>query len=233
MTEFGVFRASGSIRLPERLPRRWKRGERRIPGGSSSGATAVSGDATGCAAAIGTDTGGSVRIPAAFCGLTGFKPTARRVSTRGSVPLSTSLDSIGPLARSVACCALLDAVAAGEVYAPLEERRPQEVRLGVARDYFLDGAEDEVASTFEHAVSRLAAAGFQMVDLELPALHWIVRLNSMGGLPARESWVVAPRALGLLAAARYDPRVADHASGAARASPNEDALSSRSGSERP
>jgi aspartyl-tRNA(Asn)/glutamyl-tRNA(Gln) amidotransferase subunit A len=184
----------------------WRREERRIPGGSSSGA-AVSVTDGMCAAAIGTDTGGSVRIPAAFCGLTGFKPTARRVSTRGTIPLSTSLDSIGPLARSVACCALLDAVLAGEVHAPLEERSPQEVRLGVARDYFLDGAEDEVAATFERTVSRLAAAGFQMVDLELPALHWIVRLNSMGGLPARESWVWH-RELLASRGTEYDPRVA-------------------------
>ena len=160
-----------------------------------------------CAGALGTDTGGSVRIPAAFCGLVGFKPTARRVSTRGTIPLSTSLDSIGPLARTVACCALLDAVVAGEAHVPLEERPPREIRLGVARDYFLDGAEDEVASTFERTVSDLAAAGFQMVDLELPALHWIVRLNSMGGLPAREAWVWH-RALLASRGAEYDPRVA-------------------------
>jgi aspartyl-tRNA(Asn)/glutamyl-tRNA(Gln) amidotransferase subunit A len=184
----------------------WRRAEHRIPGGSSSGA-AVSVTDGMCAAAIGSDTGGSVRIPAAFCGLAGFKPTARRVSTRGSIPLSTSLDSIGPLARSVACCALLDSVLAGETYVPLEGRPPAEIRLGVARDFFLDGADDTVAATFERAVSRLAAAGFQMVDLELPALHWIVRLNSMGGLPARESWVWH-RELLASRGAEYDPRVA-------------------------
>jgi aspartyl-tRNA(Asn)/glutamyl-tRNA(Gln) amidotransferase subunit A len=183
----------------------WNREERRISGGSSSGA-AVSVTDGMCAAAIGTDTGGSVRIPSAFCGLTGLKPTARRVSTRGAIPLSTSLDSIGPLARSVACCALLDAVLAGDAYVPLEERPPRDIRLGVARDYFLDGAEPEVASTFERTISRLAEAGFQVVDLELPALHWIVRLNSMGGLPARESWVWH-RELLTARGSEYDPRV--------------------------
>ncbi|HEY4012369.1 MAG TPA: amidase [Polyangiaceae bacterium] len=184
----------------------WRREEHRIPGGSSSGA-AVSVTDSMCAAAVGTDTGGSVRIPAAFCGLVGFKPTARRVSTRGTVPLSTSLDSIGPLARSVACCALLDAVLAGERCAPIVERPAREIRLGVAREFFLDGAETAVEATFERTVSRLAAAGFQVVDLDLPELHWIVRLNSMGGLAARESWVWHHE---LLAAreAEYDPRVA-------------------------
>ncbi|RYF57361.1 MAG: amidase, partial [Comamonadaceae bacterium] len=86
----------------------WDRATGRIPGGSSSGA-AVSVTDGMAAAAIGSDTGGSVRIPSALCGLTGFKPTARRVSMRGVQPLSASLDSIGPLAPSVACCAVLDA----------------------------------------------------------------------------------------------------------------------------
>ena len=84
----------------------------RIPGGSSSGA-AISVTDQMASAAIGSDTGGSVRIPAALCGLTGFKPTARRVSLDGSLPLSFTMDSLGPLAPTVACCALIDAVLAG------------------------------------------------------------------------------------------------------------------------
>ena len=84
----------------------YDRQTRCIPGGSSSGA-AVSVSDEMAAAAIGTDTGGSTRIPAALCGLVGFKPTAERISTEGSVPLSPSLDSIGPIANSVSCCALL------------------------------------------------------------------------------------------------------------------------------
>ena len=85
---------------------------KRVPGGSSSGAAVSVGDRM-AVAALGTDTGGSVRIPAAVCGITGFKPTARRVPIDGVVPLSTSLDSIGPLANSVECCAIVDAVFAG------------------------------------------------------------------------------------------------------------------------
>src|SRR6266700_3219862 len=84
-----------------------------IPGGSSSGAAVSVGDAQ-ASVAIGSDTGGSVRIPAALCGLVGFKPTQRRIPRDGVLPLSTTLDSIGPLANSVACCAIADAVMAGE-----------------------------------------------------------------------------------------------------------------------
>ena len=102
MTEFaysgiGINPHYGTPRNP------WDRETGRIPGGSSSGA-AVSVTDNMAAAAIGTDTGGSVRIPAALCGLTGFKPTARRVPLDGALPLATRLDSIGPIAASVRCC---------------------------------------------------------------------------------------------------------------------------------
>ncbi|MBV9249871.1 MAG: amidase, partial [Acetobacteraceae bacterium] len=91
----------------------WDRPSRRIPGGSSSGAAVSVADEMAFAA-LGTDTGGSCRIPAAFCGITGYKPTARRVPITGVLPLAPSLDSIGPLAPSVACCAVLDCIMAGE-----------------------------------------------------------------------------------------------------------------------
>ena len=112
MTEFaysglGLNPHHGTPRNP------WDRETGRIPGGSSSGA-AISVTDGMAAAAIGSDTGGSVRIPSALCGLTGFKPTARRVSLEGVLPLSPTLDSIGPLAHTVSCCALLDAVLSGE-----------------------------------------------------------------------------------------------------------------------
>src|SRR5271154_452272 len=91
----------------------------RVPGGSSAGAPVAVADGM-CEIAIGTDTGGSVRIPAALCGLVGFKPSRQRVPTEGAFPLSYTLDSIGPLARSVADCAKTDAIMAGEDYAPVE-----------------------------------------------------------------------------------------------------------------
>src|SRR4249920_1098707 len=85
---------------------------KRLPGGSSSGA-AVSVTDGMAVAALGTDTGGSCRIPAALCGIVGYKPTAKRIPTDGVLPLSFSLDSVGPLAPTVACCAALDAIMAG------------------------------------------------------------------------------------------------------------------------
>src|SRR5216684_1186692 len=118
-----------------------------IPGGSSSGAAVSVGDGQ-AVVAIGTDTGGSVRIPAAFCGIAGFKPTQYRIPRDGAVPLSTTLDSIGPLANSIACCAIADAFMAGEspvapVPIPIEA-----MRLGVPQTYVLDGLMPEVANAF-------------------------------------------------------------------------------------
>src|SRR4029453_6817713 len=85
----------------------------RVAGGSSSGAGVSICDAM-AVAAVGTDTGGSCRIPAAFCGIVGFKPTASRVPTQGAFPLSATLDSVGPLAATVGCCAAMDSVLAGD-----------------------------------------------------------------------------------------------------------------------
>jgi aspartyl-tRNA(Asn)/glutamyl-tRNA(Gln) amidotransferase subunit A len=183
----------------------WLRGERRIAGGSSSGAAVSVSDAM-CAAAIGTDTGGSVRIPAAFCGLVGFKPTARRVPLGGVVPLAKSLDSVGPIARSVECCALLDALLAGDEPRPLDERAPGAITLGVARDYFFDGIEAPVAAAFERAASELAAAGFRVVDIEIRALRRLPELGKNGGIAALEAWAWH-RDLVRSRSGEYDPRV--------------------------
>jgi aspartyl-tRNA(Asn)/glutamyl-tRNA(Gln) amidotransferase subunit A len=101
----------------------WDRGSARIPGGSSSGTAVAVADGM-VAAGLGTDTGGSCRIPAAFCGVVGYKPTARRVPIDGVLPLAPSLDSVGPLAPSVACCAVIDAIlAATRRHCPPSRRR--------------------------------------------------------------------------------------------------------------
>ena len=106
---------------------------KRIPGGSSSGGAVACADGIG-EIAIGTDTGGSTRIPAALCGIVGYKPTAKRIPRDGAYPLSFALDSIGPMARSVADCHRTDAVLAAEAYEPLQaaelERRPHRPRAG-------------------------------------------------------------------------------------------------------
>src|SRR5579864_6340073 len=103
---------------------------RLIPGGSSSGAAVSVGDGAAIVA-IGSDTGGSVRIPAALCGIVGFKPTKRRIPTDGAFPLSYTLDSIGPLAPSVAACAIADAVMAGEAPSAPAPWPALGLRLGV------------------------------------------------------------------------------------------------------
>src|SRR5207237_7739520 len=129
---------------------------RRIPGGSSSGAAVSVGDGN-AVIAIGTDTGGSVRIPAALCGIAGFKPTQQRISRAGATPLSTTLDSIGPLANSIACCAIADAVMAGDPATAPEAADVAGFRLAVPQHYFLDGVAPEVASTFSAACAALSA----------------------------------------------------------------------------
>src|ERR1700734_1145478 len=133
----------------------WQRSVGHVPGGSSSGAavSVVDGMAHG---ALGTDTGGSCRIPAAFNGIVGFKPTQRRVPLDGGVPLSFSLDSFGPLARTVNCCAVLDAVLADETFLPLQPRPIKGMRLAVPTTLVLDELEDAVAKTFERALATLA-----------------------------------------------------------------------------
>ena len=136
----------------------WQRSVGHVPGGSSSGAavSVVDGMAHG---ALGTDTGGSCRIPAAFNGIVGFKPTQRRVPLDGGVPLSFSLDSFGPLARTVDCCAVLDAVLAGEPVVPLQPRPIRGMRLAVPTTLVLDELEQTVARTFERALETLSRAG--------------------------------------------------------------------------
>src|SRR4051794_36364412 len=125
----------------------WQRSVGHVPGGSSSGAavSVVDGMAHG---GLGTDTGGSCRIPAAYNGIVGFKPTQRRVPLDGTVPLSFTLDSIGPLARSVACCAALDAVLADEPFMPLRPRPIKGMRLAVPTTVALDDLDDAVSKTF-------------------------------------------------------------------------------------
>ncbi len=208
MTEFafsglGLNPHHGTPRNP------WDRGadggRGRIPGGSSSGA-AVSVTDGMAVAAVGTDTGGSVRIPSALCGLTGFKPTARRVSAEGCLPLSTSLDSIGPLATSVAGCARLDAVLAGEPVRPLVARPAAGLTLALPRTLVFDGIDATVATAFEAARRALHAAGVRLVEVDVPEFAELAQINRQGGFAAAESWawhapLVARRADG------YDPRV--------------------------
>jgi aspartyl-tRNA(Asn)/glutamyl-tRNA(Gln) amidotransferase subunit A len=138
-------------------------------------------------AALGTDTGGSVRIPSAVCGLVGFKPTARRVPIEGVIPLSTSLDSIGPLANSVECCATVDAVFAGEPIAVPEAAPLAGLRFGVPRQVVLEEVDNTVARAFERACKALAAKGVKVEPIDLPQLDELPAINAKGGFAAAEA----------------------------------------------
>jgi len=176
-----------------------------IPGGSSAGAPISVADGM-AAVAIGTDTGGSVRIPAALCGLVGFKPTQYRVPRDGAVPLSTTLDSIGPIGVSVACCALTDAIMAGEPPVVPPAATPDGLRLGIPKTVMLDDLEAPVASAFERAVAALARAGARIVELPLEMLGDYARINVKGGLPVAEAF--AWHALLIERRGQdYDPRI--------------------------
>ncbi len=184
----------------------WDRATGRLPGGSSSGAAVAAADGMGFGG-LGTDTGGSCRIPAALCGIVGFKPTAARVPLEGAYPLSASLDSIGPLARSVRDCQVLDALIAGAEEAPaLVPADLAGLRLAVLHTVVEDGIVGEVARPYARALARLEAAGARLFDLALPALERLPAINAKGGLTAAEAMALHAPTIAA-AAADYDPRI--------------------------
>jgi aspartyl-tRNA(Asn)/glutamyl-tRNA(Gln) amidotransferase subunit A len=183
----------------------WQRGVGHVPGGSSSGA-AVSVVDLMAHGALGTDTGGSCRIPAAYNGIVGFKPTQRRVPLEGGVPLSFTLDSFGPLARTVGCCAVLDAVLADEPIVPLRPRPIKGMRLAVPTTVALDELEDEVARTFERALETLSRQGALIERIEVPEFLDVGVMNTKGGFAAAESYAWH-RYLIVSHGDVYDPRV--------------------------
>jgi aspartyl-tRNA(Asn)/glutamyl-tRNA(Gln) amidotransferase subunit A len=161
----------------------------RIPGGSScGGAVAVADDF--CEIAIGSDTGGSVRIPSALCGVTGFKPSRQRVPTTGVFPLSFTLDSIGPMAKTVADCAKADAVMAGEAFEPLEPAPLAGLRIGVAQGPPLENLDETVGKRFPAALDRLEKVGCRLTAEKLPLLERMVEVNRKGGILPAEAFAV-------------------------------------------
>ncbi len=158
----------------------------RIPGGSSSGAavSVVDGMAH---MGLGTDTGGSCRIPAAFNGIVGFKPTAARVPTAGALPLSHSLDSVGPLARSVACCAAIDAIIAGEPGRTLVPASLKGLRIAAPQTFVLGGMDEAVSDDLDRALSALSAAGAVVDLIAVPEFDDIPKINSKAGFAAPEA----------------------------------------------
>jgi aspartyl-tRNA(Asn)/glutamyl-tRNA(Gln) amidotransferase subunit A len=182
----------------------WDRAAGRIPGGSSSG-TAVSVSDGMAVAGLGTDTGGSCRIPAAFCGIVGYKPTARRVPITGVLPLAPSLDSVGPLAPSVSCCAIIDAVLAGEAPASVSCSLDG-LRLAVPTTVVLDGMDSTVASAFERTLTALSRVGARISHIAVPEFDEVSAVNAKGGFAASEAYAWH-RALLAEKGDGYDPRI--------------------------
>lgn len=183
----------------------WRRAEGAIPGGSSSGAAISVSDGM-AHAALGTDTGGSCRIPAAFNTLVGFKPTARRTPRDGAIPLSPTLDSVGPVAPSVACCAALDAILSDTPAPELEAASLSGLRIAAPQRFVLESMDATTARAYGRALSRLAGRGARVEDIALEELLEIPRINSKGGFAAYEAYAWH-RALMDQRAALYDPRV--------------------------
>jgi len=183
----------------------WNRSAGHVPGGSSSGAAVSIADRMAYGA-LGTDTGGSCRIPAAYNGIVGFKPTQRRVPLDGGVPLSTTLDSFGPLANTASCCAILDAVLADEAITPLQPRPIKGMRLAVPKTVALDDLDEAVAKTFERALQALAREGALIEEIEMPEFQDVGIMNAKGGFAAAESFAWH-RFLIASKGNVYDPRV--------------------------
>jgi aspartyl-tRNA(Asn)/glutamyl-tRNA(Gln) amidotransferase subunit A len=178
---------------------------KRVPGGSSSGAAVAAADGM-CEIAIGTDTGGSCRIPGALCGVVGYKPSRQRIPTDGAFPLSYSIDSIGPIARSVEACAKADAVMAGEQFPSNEPAPLSGLRFGVVQGLPLENLDDTVAKRFSGAIAQLGKAGARVSDQKLSLLDDMAQVNSKGGVQPAEAFAIHRELLSRRADA-IDPNV--------------------------
>jgi aspartyl-tRNA(Asn)/glutamyl-tRNA(Gln) amidotransferase subunit A len=167
----------------------YDRRARRIPGGSSSGGAVAVADGM-AAFALGTDTGGSVRIPAALCGIAGFKPTQGRIPREGTFPLSPTLDSIGPLAPTVACCATVFQVLAGEEPRVLSPTELSGLRLGVPKNYMLADLDPEVGTAFDATLKRFSRRGVRILEIEVPEFDEVAKANPGGAIVPPEAYAV-------------------------------------------
>ncbi|MFA6156470.1 amidase [Mesorhizobium sp.] len=187
----------------------------RIPGGSSSGAGVSVGEGTS-EISIGSDTGGSVRIPASLNGVVGFKPTARRVPLAGAFPLSATLDSIGPLARTVARCAVADAVMAGEAPTTPAPISLGGLRVGIPRGALFADTEAEVAAAFECCLGKVERSGARLADISIDDLLADLRAaTKRGSIAAMEGAEVHADWLATGASVPVDPHVSGPLSRAA------------------
>ncbi|QKD01808.1 amidase [Mesorhizobium loti] len=188
----------------------------RIPGGSSSGAGVSVGEGTSDIS-IGSDTGGSIRIPASLNGVVGFKPTARRVPLTGAYPLSATLDSIGPLALSVAACAVADAAMAGEELPPLHLPLPLAgLRVGIPRGRLFEDTESEISAAFDRSLAKIERTGARLVDISIDDFIADMRAaTKRGSIAAMEGAEVHADWLATGAPVPVDPHVSGPLSRAA------------------
>jgi aspartyl-tRNA(Asn)/glutamyl-tRNA(Gln) amidotransferase subunit A len=176
----------------------------RVPGGSSSGAAVAQADAM-AVMSLGSDTRGSIRGPAALCGVTGWKPTARRVPREGAFPLSFTLDSVGPITNSVACCAAYDAILAGEPEGPLPTMQAKGLRLLVPRSSVLDELDKEVAAAFDASLGTLSKAGAMLDEQPVPQFDRQGEYFKGGGYAGAEAYHIHRAEEARIG--EFDPRV--------------------------
>jgi aspartyl-tRNA(Asn)/glutamyl-tRNA(Gln) amidotransferase subunit A len=176
-----------------------------VPGGSTSGGAVAVADSM-CEIAIGTDTGGSTRIPAALCGLVGFKPSQHRVPRIGAFPLSPTLDSVGPMARSVAACAQADAVIAGEDPWEIGRAPLAGLRCGIPQGFPLRELDQIIAAKFAQALAQLERNGVQLSEPSFPLFDDMERVNSVASISQVESYAAHKERLAAHGE-EYDPNV--------------------------
>ena len=185
----------------------------RVAGGSSSGAAvAVAGGLAPCA--IGSDTGGSIRAPASFCGIVGFKTSEGRIDKSGVFPLSRTLDTIGPLAHTVEDCVLIDMALRGQKATSVRSLDLNGVEVVVPDKTGIEDAEPAVAANLESAMKRLAAAGAKVTSRPIPQIGAMRALSAQfGSLVAIEAYAEHRAILELADAERMDRRVVKRALG--------------------
>ena len=165
----------------------WQQDVKRVPGGSSSGAASSVAENM-AVAALGSDTGGSVRIPAAFHRLYGFKPTTGRHPMDGVFPLSSSLDTVGPIARSMHCCRIIDHVMAGEAIPEPNLRTMSGLRFGILETIALDGLDMEVAGAFVRSLETISKNGARLERIKIDAIRNFEQIAMLGSLAGPEAY---------------------------------------------
>jgi len=188
----------------------FERDKKRIPGGSTSGGAIGVADGM-TSAALGSDTGGSCRIPAALCGLVGYKSTSSRYSMEGVLPLSKTLDSIGVIATSVDCCRRIDAVLA---ITPNSESHKIEInglKIGVLRNVVLDGMEEHVENSYLSALDILISAGAHVHKIDSAAVSQTLELQGQPKIVSAEAFEMFHRVMSS-SLADIDPRVSSRIS---------------------